>query len=276
MKYSTLLAASAMCFSASAQIIDGGFENASVDTVWQQFSLNFGTPLCDGGCSNNDPDFVAHNGDWFVWFGGTASTGSFPEVGFMIQEITIPVGTTASVSAWVRIQQADASGIDSLVFGVDSIAQIITMADAPAYAQYTQSSIDVSAFADGLTHLVFVSGIQHAGAAPEDISNVFVDDMELTVDGNVVAGFFENEARPGFNVYPNPSNDRINISFNAMHGAAALTITNMAGQVVERHNVREVERSIVSFNCAGLPNGVYMVNVDQSGASRQQRVVVAH
>lgn len=276
MKHITLLAAFAVALPSMAQVIDGGFESASTDTNWTQFSVNFGTPLCDGSCSGNDPDFAARNGSFFAWFGGTPATGTFPEVGGMFQYVNIPTGTTASINVWVRIQKADSLGIDSAVVAAESLSAFITMADTTTYADYAQLSLDVSSLADGATHIVFISGIQHSGATDAELSNVFMDDVELVVDGNVVSGLFENEALPGFRAYPNPANDVIELSFNAMKGAATVTLTDMAGHVVSRRTLGEIARTTARFDSSALANGVYTVSLEQAGKVQQQRVVVAH
>ena len=35
---------------ANAQFVDAGFEFGTDASGWDQFSTNFGTPICDAGC----------------------------------------------------------------------------------------------------------------------------------------------------------------------------------------------------------------------------------
>ncbi len=78
-------------------------------------------------------------------------------------------------------------------------------------------------------------------------------------------------------VYPNPSNEVVNIDFNTGNAAnTVVTLSNVLGQVVATQNMGNVAKGKASFNTANLPAGVYMYNVSVNNISNTGRVVVGH
>ena len=102
-----------------------------------------------------------------------------------------------------------------------------------------------------------------------------VDDVALEVDGTIV-GLFENENLPGVQVYPNPANSQITLAFNAMQGAAQVSIIDASGKVVNQTSFNEVSMRQFTFDSSNLANGLYTVLVDQAGNRISQRVLVQH
>ena len=146
-------------------VADGGFETGYPNLGWMDYSLNYGTPLCDASCNAN---FTAYEGDWFVWFGGTGSA----EQGWVVQYVTLPDEAFATASFQVRIPTAGTTGHMAFLMDGDELFRV-TEADAARYAEWTLVELDISAYADGGVHeLVFESAME----APEtDVLNIFVD-----------------------------------------------------------------------------------------------------
>jgi Zn-dependent metalloprotease len=152
-----------------AIVQDGSFEAGTPNPVWNEFSTNFGTPLCDANCGGPP----AHTGNWHAWFGGIAAA----EQGSVDQDVTIPTGT-ATLSFWL-LMGATPGASGSLEVSLDSTPIFtVTQDDVADYDVYTQVTIDVSAFADGGVHTLLFNGEEGAGAT----LNFFVDDVAIDVE----------------------------------------------------------------------------------------------
>ncbi|QLQ07277.1 MAG: hypothetical protein HZY76_15420 [Anaerolineae bacterium] len=68
-------------------VADGGFEAGTPNPFWTEYSLNFGTVLCDAAsCGTGAGTSYPRTGDWWAWFGGIAAY----EAGSVSQSVTIP------------------------------------------------------------------------------------------------------------------------------------------------------------------------------------------
>ena len=163
--------------SASAQIVaDGGFEQGTPNPVWDEFSENFASPICS---ANSCTDFFggAFEGDWWAWFGGATRS----ETAYLRQQVTIPVGT-ATLSFHLDITSSSGNGSDFMTVSLDGQELFTALeSDANAYHPWTEVVIDVSAFADGGSHLLSfdstVSGPMR--------SNFFVDAVGIEVEAGL-------------------------------------------------------------------------------------------
>ncbi|NLV41591.1 MAG: PASTA domain-containing protein [Candidatus Hydrogenedentes bacterium] len=155
-------------------VADSGFESGSPSLGWEEYSLNYGTPLCDASCNAS---FAAYEGDWFVWFGGTNTA----ESGWVAQNAAIPAAASATLSFYVRIPTAGTTGHMAFLMDDDELFRM-TEADAVQYAEWTLVQLDVSAYADGETHeLVFESAVE---APDTDVLNLFVDQVCIETAGS--------------------------------------------------------------------------------------------
>jgi len=85
-------------------------------------------------------------------------------------------------------------------------------------------------------------------------------------------GTAEVKTIKSINVYPNPANGELNVSFTS-RANADVTLTNMVGQVVATQNVNT---GMATFNTAALPAGIYIYTIVAGGERITGRVVVAH
>lgn len=165
----------------NAQIVaDGGFELGRPNPVWEEFSLNFGSPICStqicGGFFGG-----AFEGQWWAWFGGTTKL----EIGSLSQEVTIPSGI-ATLSFWLDINEASGNGTDFLTVSVDSVEVFTALeSDEDIYQPWTQVNIDISAFADGGSHLL---SFDSTVTGPQR-TNFFVDSAAIEVESAVPGDF---------------------------------------------------------------------------------------
>ena len=155
-------------------VADGGFEGGSPNASWAETSTNFGTPLCTIASCIPGGSTGPYSGSWWAWFGGTAGVN---ETGSVSQDVTIPVGTSATLSFYYRVPVADAaSGFLEVSLGGSSLFLDDTNTTIGAYSI---QSIDVSSFADGGTYALLFNSITTAGNGP---TNYFVDAVSLQVE----------------------------------------------------------------------------------------------
>jgi subtilisin family serine protease len=149
-------------------ILDGSFEAGTPNSFWDEFSSNFGTPLCtQASCGGGPPP---HTGIWHAWFGGTTSA----ETGSVDQNVIIPVGT-AELRFWL-LMGAVSGATGFLEASIDNnVVFSVTEADVGNFGVYTEVTVDVSAYADGNSHNLKFLGQKPAGPN----INFFVDDVVL-------------------------------------------------------------------------------------------------
>lgn len=271
MKHITLVAAMAVTLPAAAQIADGNMEAGPGSGAWTEASTNFTTPFCTtAACAPGSSVFVPFNGDNFLWFGGAGAGATFPEEASVEQTCNVIAGTDVTLSLWVKYASPGSDNDFFRVLVDGNVVGEILPADSLDYLDYTGVGFDINAYAGG-SHTIRLESSQANGAA---IQNLLVDQVEILADGASV-GLFENEALPGIQVYPNPANTNITLGFNALSGAAVVTVVDLNGKVVSTQVLSEVNQRTFNYDVTSLESGVYMVSVVNSGKTYTQRVMVA-
>lgn len=119
------------------------------------------------------------------------------------------------------------------------------------------------------------------GIKSSDLSTIGLADpnalmIRLSPTSNV--GVNEIDADPfGLNVYPNPANDKVNVSFNLTNEAAvSVTVTDLAGKVVYSANEGNTVAGAhsVSINTSNFSNGVYMVHFTANNEVSTQKIAI--
>ena len=270
MKQFTLVAALAFVVPATAQVTDGSFEAGIGAGTWTEASVNYGTPLCDAAsCGTCGGPCVALTGAFYAWFGGA---GDASEIGSVEQSVFIPSGNAATLIMGVKIAATgDGTAGNYLKVFVDGVEiGMITAEDSASFADYQMVGVSIDEYADGGMHTVKIEGKENGGTT----FNVLVDDVSLEVDGLPI-GLFENEALAGVQTYLDATQNMINVRFNAMKGAATVSIVNMNGATISTQSFAEVAQRTLSLSADELSNGVYIVNVEQNGKRYAERIVVA-
>ncbi|MEE9212289.1 MAG: LEPR-XLL domain-containing protein [Phycisphaeraceae bacterium] len=150
------------------RVVDGGFELGPFGGAWNEFSTNFGTPICDLSCGTGNGT-GPHSGNFWAWFGGVFLA---TEVASVDQDIVFPTGT-ATLTFFFEIPAASGTNIDFFNVKIDG-TPVFSANDLSVFL-YTQIVLDVSSFADGATHnLSFGATTEGFG-----VTNFFVDDVEL-------------------------------------------------------------------------------------------------
>lgn len=80
-----------------------------------------------------------------------------------------------------------------------------------------------------------------------------------------------------FNLFPNPSQNQTFIAFkNEMKGDVKIIIYNQLGQVIETISNRDVSaHSILPLNTQNLPNGMYLVAVNNDNITQIKKLIVS-
>ena len=171
----SLLAASAYEASGGASLVlDGGFEQGSSNPSWNEFSSNFGSPLCTTAECPFGVGTGPHSGDWWAWFGGVNGTA---EIGWVDQDIIIPAGSS-TLSFWLQIPETAGTGSDFLGAFIDGTPVFsVTDLEASSDTNYSQVIRDVSTFGDCKTHILGF----YSQTLGEGFTSFFVDDVTLEV-----------------------------------------------------------------------------------------------
>ncbi len=146
---------------------DGSFEAGSPNPYWGEGGTTGYSPICDASCSTSGNP-IANTGDWAVWFGGWSSNNTH----WVTQSVTIP-DSPATLSFWLHME-GNANGLLDVSIDGTTIVDF-TQADAPDYTDYTEVTVDVSAYADGNPHVLDFTG-QETGTTG---ISFFVDDVVL-------------------------------------------------------------------------------------------------
>ncbi len=153
---------------------DPGFETSLGSTAyWEQSSTNFGSPLCnDDSCGTAGGSAGPRTGSIWAWFGGTANT----EAASLSQAVTIPAGAwTLEFYFWIGSAHEGSDNADIFTACIDNSTVFTADAtQAGLYPSYTLVSVDVSAWADGASHLVAFSSITTG-----QVVNFNLDDVAL-------------------------------------------------------------------------------------------------
>jgi hypothetical protein len=98
--------------------------------------------------------------------------------------------------------------------------------------------------------------------------------------GLVTLGIKELTNVSDVKVFPNPSNEKVNISFTAKERASfTVSITNTLGQVVANQDMgmqNAGQTANVSINTSNLPTGIYMYTIESNGQRMTDRLSIAH
>ena len=187
-------AGSVAALTAPNLIQDPGLENShgvNQFLYWPgQSSTNADTPLCR--TSNADCVSAAsgpRTGTRWAMFGildWEDEETINPEVGTLSQTVTFP-GCGASLQFYLRIGQAPAgSGADD-VFNVKIDSATIFSKNATnqaAYASYTLVTLDVSAYADGLSHTIQFNSTTTDQAVIFNLDDISLTRTCVTISGN--------------------------------------------------------------------------------------------
>lgn len=162
---------------------DCGFENGPTGGVWTDASSNFGSPICSvGSCGLGASTNGSHDGTYWAWFGGISGV---VEEGSETQNVTLPTNSTAQLTFWLLMPACSGDPNDFIEVTVDGNQVWRTDATDAACGTpdpYAQISVDVSAYADGGSHVLQFHSITQGSST----TNFFVDDVDITTASTIL------------------------------------------------------------------------------------------
>jgi hypothetical protein len=155
-----------------SSMTDGGFELGPADSAWTQYSLNFGT-VVDSGQTVIEP----HAGTYFAWF---AHVHSKAEQAWVEQSCAIPMNAS-TLSFWLSVPDcSQPSGFATFEAQIDGNTLYWTDAnDSYCGSGYRQIEVDISDYADGLSHAIKFCGSHDPCFLPGCGTNFLLDDVSV-------------------------------------------------------------------------------------------------
>ena len=160
----------------TSDLLDGSFEaatgNPANSPFWVEADSLAGSPLCTVATCTPGAEIAPRTGSAWAWFGGFADAG---HTGSVAQLVTIPVGSVA-LSYWYRNSSVTAPFDAVLLVQVDGTTVKTHTESAVADPAYSKQVVDLSAFADGASHILSFS---YANGT-DGVNNMVVDDVGLS------------------------------------------------------------------------------------------------
>ena len=90
----------------------------------------------------------------------------------------------------------------------------------------------------------------------------------ILISEDAIVSTSETEADQSISLFPNPANDRINISFKTPMQNVNLSIYNIQGQKIQEQLIENISTNQrETLNTTTIPNGIYFLEL-QSDAGR--------
>ena len=144
--------------------------------------------------------------------------------------------------------------------------QEFSVADLSALSTNGTDAVDltsIGAIAFELANAAFDGGYDDVSGALVTIDFIRLGEAATSVNETVVTGF---------NVYPNPATDALNVKFDAS-AVTTVELTDLTGKVVATKTT-QAGANTVNFATANVNAGVYFVNVKNVNGSTTQKVVI--
>ena len=161
----------------SEGIADGTFEAGGPWSEWTiQTSTQFGTPLCDTSVCPSGPGFGPRSGANWAFFGTPG--GAVAETATVGQAVTLPVGSTVTLSYELWIGTVTAPFTDTLEVRVDDTPLTTITEPSEDEPGYIPEMVDLSAFADGSAHTIELRYVSPLNGGVADWN---VDDISIMI-----------------------------------------------------------------------------------------------
>lgn len=185
-------------------------------------------------------------------------------------KVELRIKASANVRVNVYIQEGNAPSWDYSKFS-ESSAEIDVTTDWQFVTLENVSTVSMGASAFDLTN---IGGVAFE-LGKTDGTNYDVIDGTVSVDfirfGEAAVSSNEVVAE-GFNVFPNPATDILNVKFDAT-SATTVELTDLTGKVVASQLVQAGAVN-TTFATADINAGIYFVNVKNAVGSTTQKVVI--
>lgn len=146
-----------------------------------------------------------------------------------------------------------------------------TSAFTPTTSQWRAECVDLTQFAGQSKVFVMFRATNGYG------NNIYVDDINV-VTTICPTGINDVADATNLNVYPNPANSSVNMSFELMNREeVTVNVYNTLGEIVYSENKGEMTgKQLVTINTENFANGMYMVELIAGETKTVTRMNVAH
>ncbi len=202
---------------------------------------------------------------------GMVTTGTINTTSYVIEGGMTFVSRPDSIEAWIKYTPAatDTGYIEILLlnanasdtigrgrFNVTTAVSIYTLFKAPIVYFSSESPAKLRAIINC-----------SSGFTPIPNSLMYVDDARFIY--NPVS--INEVANVNFSLYPNPSSDKIVLTYNESE-SATITFTDMAGKLVKRKLIDSKETTL---DITSLPEATYLYNIETaSGKSTSGHIII--
>lgn len=110
-------------------------------------------------------------------------------------------------------------------------------------------------------------------------NNFYLDNINIYAGSpseSLVVGLDESDLVQELSIYPNPSDDELNIRFNAPAAQSMIfTITDISGKVVQTNAINaNAGSNLVMMNTIDLASGMYFLNIQSGGNQQTKQFIV--
>jgi hypothetical protein len=142
------------------------------------------------------------------------------------------------------------------------------MADDP----WTRLYFDLSPYTGSVFNITLQSACRFSDKAQGEGDNVFIDNISIT---NTTITGSKEPGKEIITVYPNPSDGRIKVTASPVENQAVITVSSMIGNTVYSKKVTSENGEMhENLDLSFLPQGVYMLSINDSSKQLNQRFVI--
>ncbi len=110
-------------------------------------------------------------------------------------------------------------------------------------------------------------------------NNIYLDDINLykgSPSNTIVLGLEDQDLIQGVNLYPNPTEGDVHITFESLVAAdAQIIVQEVNGKIAQEHTVKAATGSnLVLLDTQNLSNGMYFVKIRMNGSEKVMQFVV--
>lgn len=113
-----------------------------------------------------------------------------------------------------------------------------------------------------------------SGSSPTNNDYLWLDNLAFS---GSVAGLNENNSPvQALSIYPNPIQDKINVSFNIQNEkTVTLKVTDIDGKLIHTQDLGQIKGYInQSIDASKFPKGIYFINISSETISETRKIVI--
>jgi len=215
---------------------------------------------------------------WQLEFCSSAATT--PPVLITNETLPVPPGQGNTITAGYLKAEDDTATPEQLAY---------TLLQPPAHGQLyrwnqNEELTTGSLFSQATINTYNLVYVHDGSDTQEDHFTFIVDDgqggfiptqtFNIAIDENAVVGTGEPQTGNAISLFPNPAQGQVTIGFRqAVSGEITVRMLNLQGQVVQQRRLAEVGRQL-QLNTAGLPSGIYFVNVQAEEGNFVEKLIL--